>query len=451
MIDRLLDAARGKVDGADALWRREEQTAVSFESGRLKAAGITEEAGLNLRVVAHGRMGVAGTTAAKPDPNELVARAGASAELGELVELAFPTPSPRSLTPIPTFFDRTANASLAELIRMGRLLVERLARPDCQVNVSVQREVADTAVGNTAGARGEYRATGIGVTAEITRIAGDDVLMIYDQYVGADMPGDADLEMLVRSIETRLTAALTIVTPPDGVLPVVFTPAGLAAVVLPLEQAFSGKTVLQGSSPLAGKVGETMFDARLSIFDDPLTPGRPSSRPIDDECVPSRATGLVEHGVVGQFVYDLETAARAKTQSTGNGRRGVFGKPQIRYTNVLFRGGDGPAGVDVGAQHAAPLQMLGGGLVADIDDGLIVDDLIGVGQGNVISGAFSHPVGLAYRVQRGQVTGRVKDAAVAGNAYDLLKRIGGFGNDGRWLGARWSPSLLLEGVSVARR
>jgi len=443
MIDRLLDAARGKVEAADALWRREEQTAVSFESGRLKAAGITEEAGLNLRVVAHGRMGVAGTTAAKPDPKELVARAGASAELGEVVELAFPNPSPQSLTPIPTFFDRTANASLTELIRMGRLLVERLARPECQINVSVQREVADTAVGNTAGARGEYRATGIGVTAEITRIAGDDVLMIYDQYVGADMPGDADLEMLVRSIDTRLTAALKIVTPPDGALPVVFTPAGLAAVVLPLEQALSGKTVLQGSSPLAGKVGETLFDARLSIFDDPLTPGRPSSRPIDDECVPSRATGLVEHGVVGRFVYDLETAARAKTQSTGNGRRGVFGKPHIGYTNVLFRGEDGRPGVDA--------QMLGGGLIGDIDDGLIVDDLIGVGQGNVISGAFSHPVGLAYRVQRGEVTGRVKDAAVAGNAYDLLKRIGGFGNDGRWLGSRFSPSLLLEGVSVARR
>jgi len=45
----------------------------------------------------------------------------------------------------------------------------------------------------------------------------------------------------------------------------------------------------------------------------------------------------------------------------------------------------------------------------------------------------------------------VKDAAVAGNVYDLLKRIGGFGTDGRWLGTRWSPSLLLEGVSVARR
>ncbi|HWC72902.1 MAG TPA: TldD/PmbA family protein [Gemmatimonadales bacterium] len=452
MIDRLLETARRKVDNADALWRREEQTAVAFESGRLKAAGISEEAGVNLRVVAGGRMGVAGTTSATPDPEALVARARASAELGETVELAFPTAATSQLPPIPTYFDRTANASLDDLIRMGKRLVERLERPDCQVNVSVEREVADTAVGNSAGARGEYRGTGIAVAADVTRIAGDDVLMIYDQYVGADMPTDADLEALIRSIETRLTAALKVVEPPEGALPVVFTPAGLAAVVLPLEQALSGKTVLQGSSPLAGKVGEMMFDARLSIIDDPLSPGRPGSRPIDDECVPSRATGLVEHGKVGRFVYDLETAARAKTQSTGNGQRGFFGKPHIGYTNILFRMTDGGG---ERSHHASPapghVATLGGGLIGDIADGLIVDDLIGVGQGNVISGAFSHPVGLTYRVQRGEVTGRVKDAAVAGNAYDLLKKIGGFGNDGRWLGARWSPSLLLEGVSVARR
>jgi PmbA protein len=446
MIDRVLERARGTVDNADALWRRQEQTAVAFESGRLKAAGISEEAGLNLRVVSHGRMGVAGTTAATPDPAALLDRARASAELGEMVELAFPASSPESQPPIPTYFDRTAAASLNDLIRMGKLLVERLGRPDCQINVAVEREIAETAVGNTAGARGEYRATGIAVAVDITRIAGDDVLMIYDQYVGADLPGDADLETLVRSVETRLTAALKVVTPPEGTLPVVFTPAGLAAVVLPLEQALSGKTVLQGSSPLAGKVGETLFDERLSIIDDPLTPGRPLSRPVDDECVPSRATGLVEHGKVGRFVYDLETAARAKTQSTGNGRRGIFGKPHIGYTNILFYGTDG-----VGTHYSEPPYALGGGLIGEIDDGLIVDDLIGVGQGNVISGAFSHPVGLAYRVQRGEITGRVKDAAVAGNAYELLKKIGGFGSDGRWLGARYSPSLLLEGVSVARR
>jgi PmbA protein len=446
VIDRLLDTARRAVDSADALWRREEHTTVAFESGRLKAAGITEESGINLRLVAKGRMGVVGTTSATPDLEALVARARASAELGEIVDLAFPTAASAKLPPIPTFFDRTAHAALDDLILMGKRLVERLERPDCQVNVGVEREVAQTVVGNSAGARAEYPSTGIAVTADITRIAGDDVLMIFDHYVGADMPAEADLERLARSIETRLTAALTVVTPPEGALPVVFTPAGLGAVVLPLEQALSGKTVLQGSSPLAGKIGETIFDERLSIVDDPLVPGRSASRPIDDECVPSRATELVKGGSVGHFVYDLETAARAKTQSTGNGRRGIFGKPRIGYTNIVFQMSDGRR-----SGPAVTMTDLGGGLVRDIDDGLIVDDLIGVGQGNVMSGAFSHPVGLAYRVQRGEVTGRVKDAAVAGNVYDLLKKIGGFGADGRWLGARWLPSLLLEGVSVARR
>ena len=118
MIDRLLDTARGAVDGADALWRREERTTVAFESGRLKAAGISEEAGLNLRVLARGRMGVAGTTAARPDPAALLDRARASAELGEVVDLAFPGAGTANLPPISTFFERTADASLNTLIRM---------------------------------------------------------------------------------------------------------------------------------------------------------------------------------------------------------------------------------------------------------------------------------------------------------------------------------------------
>lgn len=447
MIDRLLETACRRVDGADAVWRREEQTAVAFESGRLKAAGVSEEAGVNLRVLSGGRVGVAGTTAAHPEPAALVDRARASAQLGEAVDLAFPATAEEALPRVATFFDRAAAASLDDLIRVGRRLVERLERPGCQVNVNVEREVAHTAVGNTAGGRGSYQATGVAVTADLTRIAGDDVLMIYDHYVGADMPSDADLDALVRSIEMRLDPALTVVAPPEGALPVIFTSAGLGAVVLPLEQALSGKTVLQGSSPLAGKIGEPLFDPRLTITDDPLTHGRPATRPVDDECVPSRVTPLVVRGTVGGFIYDLETASRAGTVSTGHGRRGFFGKPHIGYTNLIVGTGDGGRGT--GSPTGS--QPLGGGLLEGISDGLIVDDLIGVGQGNVISGAFSHPVGLAYRVQRGEVTGRVKDAAVAGNVYELLKRIGGFGNDGRWLGLRWSPSLLLDGVSVARR
>jgi PmbA protein len=90
-------------------------------------------------------------------------------------------------------------------------------------------------------------------------------------------------------------------------------------------------------------------------------------------------------------------------------------------------------------------------LLGAVRDGLLVDELIGVGQGNVIGGAFSHPVALAYRIERGVIVGRVKDAAIAGNAYELWKRVGGFGGDARWTGSRYAPSVLMEGISVARR
>ena len=250
MIADLLDVVRRRVSGggSDALWRREERTAIAFESGRLKSAGTTEEAGVNLRVVQGGRVGVAGTTAADAATGDLLDRALASAALGESLDLTFPPPSP--LPPIATYFASAANASLDSLIDVGEELVARLRRDGCQLNVAVEREVSETEIANTAGAAGRYQATGVAVGVDITRIAGDDVLMVYDQYVGADLPGAADLDALVRSVATRLDLALTVVEPPEGALPVIFSPAGLSAILLPLEQALSGKAVLQGVSPL---------------------------------------------------------------------------------------------------------------------------------------------------------------------------------------------------------
>jgi PmbA protein len=441
VIAQLVELARRRVDGgADALWRRFERTTVAFEWGRLKSAGITEEAGANLRVRHRGRVGVAGTSAADAAPDELVGRALASAELGEELDLAFPAHAP--LPSLTTFFDRAANASLDDVIAIGRSLLARLEREGCRVNVAIERETTATRVANTAGAGGEYRGTGFGVSADVWRIAGDDVLVVSDAFEAADLPSDEALAALVASINARLDHALRVVAPPEGALPVVFTPAGLSALMLPVTQALSGKAVLQGISPLGTKLGEQVFDARFSLTDDPLRVGRTASHPLDDECVPSRTTCLVERGVVQRFIYDLETAARAKTESTGHGTRGIFGKPVPAYTNIVLN--------DLGAQHAAP-PRLGGGLLRDMRDGLLVDELIGVGQGNVTGGAFSHPVALAYRIERGEITGRVKDAAVAGNAYELWKRVGGFGNDARWTGSRCAPSVLFEGVSVARR
>ena len=179
MIAQLIEAARRRADGgADALWRRGERTTVAFEWGRLKSAGASEEAGANLRVRHHGRVGVAGTTATAAPPDELVGRALASAALGEELDLVFPALGP--LPPLTTCFDRAANASLDDLIGIGRSLLAGLEREGCRVNVAVERETTATRVANSGGGSGEYRSTACGISADVWRIAGDDVLVVSD-------------------------------------------------------------------------------------------------------------------------------------------------------------------------------------------------------------------------------------------------------------------------------
>src|SRR5881398_3579506 len=92
------------------------RSSVAFEWGRLKAAGVAEEAGVNVRVRHRGRVGVAGTTAvagtaggATDDVGAqhaapLLDRALASAALGEELDLAFPAQA--ALPAVATFFDR---------------------------------------------------------------------------------------------------------------------------------------------------------------------------------------------------------------------------------------------------------------------------------------------------------------------------------------------------------
>ncbi len=438
MIERVLDRARKsrRFEGFDLLLRDERQLSLKFESGRLKETALRQEAGINFRGVARGKVGVAGTTDLARDEalDDLLARAAASAEQGEACALAFPGPS--GLPAVAAYDEHAAALDVEQLAALGRRVVERLKRPGWQVSAAVDRATETVSFANSAGQTFASRLSAISVGAEVTRVKGDDVLMAYDDVTATAAPDDAELDAIAASVARRIELGETIVEPPEGKLPGRFTPHGCAAVLLPLHQALSGKTVLQGISPLGGKIGEAVFDPSFDLVDDPLLAGRVGSRPADDEGMPSARLPLVERGVLKAFAYDLETAARAGTASTGHGRRSTFGKPGIAFSNLVIRPGD-----------ASEEQLL-----AEMGHGLVVDELIGVGQGNVISGAFSHPVALAFRVDGGRLTGRVKDAAVAGNAYELLKRIRAVGREAKWLGgSRLVPPLLLDAVNVARR
>lgn len=152
-----------------------------------------------------------------------------------------------------------------------------------------------------------------------------------------------------------------------------------------------------------------------------------------DEGVPHRCNSLVEKGVLKGFLYDLKTAAQFGVESTGNGSRGLFNPPSPNPTNFILQSGQ------------TPLKDI----IAGIDEGIIVEDLLGIGQGNVISGAFSNPLSLAFKIEKGEIVGRVKNVSIAGNVYDLLKNVSAISQESEWFYNTFrAPYVLLDNINV---
>jgi len=140
---------------------------------------------------------------------------------------------------------------------------------------------------------------------------------------------------------------------------------------------------------------------------------------------------LIAQGRVQQFYTDRTTARALGRQSTGNGFRPSLGRyPTPDLVNLFVE----------------PGQSSFEELLAQLDEGLIVDQMLGGGAD--LSGDFSINVDLGYRVEKGKIVGRVKDTMVAGNVYTALKQLVALGSDLQWNGSCYTPSLIVEGLSV---
>jgi PmbA protein len=91
-------------------------------------------------------------------------------------------------------------------------------------------------------------------------------------------------------------------------------------------------------------------------------------------------------------------------------------------------------------------------MLKDIPEGLLVEQLMGAEQGNVLGGDFSGNVLLGYKIEKGRITGRVKDTMVSGNIYRILKDMAVLGNSLKWVnGAVMAPPILCYDIAVASK
>ncbi|MDP3047560.1 MAG: metallopeptidase TldD-related protein, partial [Chloroflexota bacterium] len=90
-------------------------------------------------------------------------------------------------------------------------------------------------------------------------------------------------------------------------------------------------------------------------------------------------------------------------------------------------------------------------MLADVSEGLLVDQTRGAWSGNLISGEFSANVHLGYRISQGRIVGRVKDTMVAGNIFQALGGLAAVGGRPEWAGDVLTPPLYFKSLGVASK
>ncbi|MCD6453370.1 MAG: TldD/PmbA family protein [Dehalococcoidales bacterium] len=433
-MENILSQAKRVAEEAEVFMVSAEETPVQFEANRLKHIQSKQSCYIALRIIKQGRVGYAITTRLD-DRQTLVDAAVETAAFG--TEAKFELPSLTSYPLVRIFDPDVESVPTEEMIDLGKQLIAtvREYNQDIMCEAGVSRDIISTRIINSRGGKLDYKQTIFSLGIEGQLICGTDMLFVGESKSSCHPITDIKpiTEVVLRQLELASRQAQLTTKP----LPVIFTPNGVAsALITPLMAAFNGKVVLQGASPIGDKLGQSIFDKKLYLSDNPTLDYCPESSPGDDEGTPSQRTPLIEQGTIANFIYDLQTAALANTRSTGNGSRSSGGVPApspsafiIEPSNTTFKE-----------------------MVSDIKEGLVVEYLMGAEQGNILSGDFSGNVLLGYKIENGEIVGRVKNTMLSGNIYRLLKQITAIGSDAKWAGnAIYTPSIYCPQVSVATK
>ncbi len=205
-------------------------------------------------------------------------------------------------------------------------------------------------------------------------------------------PGEIDVKEIFAQVLERAKLNVNPVQVEPGAYTVILEPAAVANIMMYLSfTGFSAKSVQARMSFLSGKLGEQVFDERISITDDwhnlhtlPL--------PFDMEGYPRQKVEIIAQGVARELVYDTLTALADGVNTTGHSvnmpaRGGI-------PLNIIMAGGD------------KSLEAM----IAESDDAILITRFHYM---NVINPRQAQLTGLTrdgvFHVKDGKIVGAIKN------------------------------------------
>lgn len=429
-MENILELALREAEQAEVYQEVSQLTTVSFQANRLKSIDNCFEGGLGLRIIKDNRIGFSCTTNLE-DIKSVVQSAVDSAQFGQKAD--FRLPGKQKFPQVKCVDSRISSLQIEEMIEQGERAIKLILKeaPSLQCEAELEKSLMKANIINNQGLEYSYDKT-VYSFALYAFLAQEGNFLGIEEEEGSCQYQDYWQSLAERIIEAfhwcDQRAKIS-----SGNYPVIFTPKALPLLYSSIGRGINGKIVQKKVSPLGDKINQLVLSSLLNIQDDATISYALASSPMDGEGVPSRSTCIIEEGKLKNFIFDLQTASLMGTETTANGKRGFDSLPSPSVSNIIIKEG-----------RVSFAEMLG-----EIKEGLIIDQIIGSGQGNALMGDFSVNLDLGYKVEKGKIKGRIKDLMITGNAYDLLKNVKAVGKESRSVGAVRTPHLFFPKISVS--
>lgn len=280
------------------------------------------------------------------------------------------------------------------------------------------------------GFTGSYVATRHGIAASVLAGNGTGMERDYDFTSAVYHDGLKDPEVIGRNAGERAVARLNPRKIDTAQVPVVFDKRVAGTLLRAFAGAISGSAVARRTSFLKDAMGKKVFSSIVNIVDDPLRPRGLRTKPFDGEGVKTIRRPLIQEGVLQSWILDCASARQLGLRTTANASRGTSSPPSPAPTNLYMEPGE------------IPLKDL----IAGIDRGFLVDEMMGMGV-NQVTGDYSRGA-AGFWIENGEIAYPVSEVTVAGNLKDMFLNLTP-ADDLEFRTGTDAPTIRVDGMTVA--
>ncbi len=433
--DLIACARRLGADAADTVYVASHSESVQVRLGALEEVDRSESEHFGLRVFIGMRQATIGSSALDTGSlEELAGRAIAMARVAPEDENAALAPEDLLMRHAPPLLDLVSDLPGPAAMREAAMAAEDAARANEGITNS---EGASAGTGHSVialatshGFAATYAQSQHSLSAAVVAGEGSGMERGSEWRVARHRGDLPDAAWIGAQAARRAVERLGPGTVRSGAMPVVFDPLAGRSLLGHFVAAISGPSIARGASFLLDREGQQVFDSGVTVVDDPLVVRGLGSRPFDGEGLETRAATLIDKGVLTGWMLDSASARKLGRQPTGHAVRLGGAAPSVSSSNLTL----------------LPDEQSVAELIADIDEGVLLTELIGPGV-NIVSGDYSRGAS-GFLIRGGEIAGPVSGITIAGNLSDMFANMRA-ASDLEMIYSTNVPTLRVDGMTVA--